>query len=157
KYFKDLDEQMQNGGLAAMVHALLNRDISNFEVRDIPQTEALAEQKTLSLDSIDKWWVAVLDRGFVWESRYGVAEFLSWQPFVSTQLWHKSYLQWCSRNRVSRPKDATQLGKRMADMYQKARPGGHEVIGEVEALSSHEEDELRVIRQYRPHGYEVGN
>jgi hypothetical protein len=89
QYFKELDEQMTNGGLAAMIHELLNRDISDFEVRDIPQTEALAEQKTLSLDSLDKWWLAVLERGFVWESRYGVPEFLTWRPFVSTLLLHK--------------------------------------------------------------------
>src|SRR5262249_16397947 len=131
-----------------------NRDIGDCEVRDIPKTDALAEQKILSLDSLDKWWLAVLERGFVWESRYGVTDFLTLRPFVSTLLLHKSYLQWCNRNRVSRPKDATQLGKRMTEMYQRARPRRHEIIGEVEAFSG---DEPRVIRQNRPHGYDVGS
>jgi hypothetical protein len=157
QYFNELAEQMQDGGLAAMIHELLQRDISKFEVRDIPHTEALAEQKALSLDSLDKWWLAVLERGFVWESRYGITDFLQWRPFASTLLLHKSYLQWCHRNRVTRPKDATQLGKRMTEMYQSARPWRHEIIGEVEAYSGNVEDELQVINQYRPHGYDVGD
>jgi len=153
QYFKALNEQMQNGGLAAMIHDLLHRDISGFEVRDIPQTEALAEQKMLSLDTLDKWWLAVLERGFVWESRYGETEFLDWWPFVSTQLLHKSYLQWCARNRVAWPMDVTLLGKRMTDMYRAARPRGEAVIGEVEAAGN---EEPKVIYQDRPHGYNVG-
>jgi hypothetical protein len=156
EYFTALDSQMRDGGLAAMIHDLLNRDISKFEVRDVPQTAALKEQKTLSLGSLDKWWLAVLERGFVWESRYGVRDFQHWRPFVSTLLLHRSYLQWCSRNRVSRPKDETQLGKRMSEMYQKSRPRRQEVIGEVEAHSG-VEDELQVIWHYRPHGYDVGD
>jgi hypothetical protein len=158
-YFKALNDQMRDGGLAAMIHDLLNRDITDFEVRDISQTEALAEQKILSLDSLDKWWLAVLKRGFVWESRYGESEFLDWRPFVSTQLLHRSYLQWCNRNRVSRPKDETQLGKRMTEMYQRARPRGHEIIGEVEASSRGPdgEENPKVITKYRPHGYDVGS
>jgi hypothetical protein len=153
-YFKALNDQMRGGGLAAMIHDLLNRDIGEFEVRDIPQTDALADQKMLSLDSLDKWWLAVLERGFVWESRYGVTDFLTWRPFVSTLLLHKSYLQWCNRNRVSRPRDATQLGRRMTEMYQQARPRRDEIIGEIEASSG--DDGLRVITKYRPHGYDVG-
>ncbi len=54
-YFATIDRQMNKGGLAAMLHDLLARDISGFEVRDAPQTEALKIQKTLSLSSLEKW------------------------------------------------------------------------------------------------------
>src|SRR5262249_2991003 len=147
-------DQMEAGGLAAMIHELLNRDISKFDVRKVPQTEALAEQKTLSLDDLDKWWRAVLERGFVWESRYGLKEFLEWRPFVSTQLLLKSHLQWCDHNRISRPKSAAQLGKRMTEMYRSTRPWRDEIIGEAESSNWYTNDPI--IRQQRAPGYDVG-
>ncbi len=50
-YFSAIERQMQNGGAAAMLHDLLNRDLSGFEVRNVPQTDALKTQKMLSLDT----------------------------------------------------------------------------------------------------------
>ena len=35
-------------------------DLSNFEVRNIPETPARLDQKFLSMDMIQKWWVDVL-------------------------------------------------------------------------------------------------
>jgi hypothetical protein len=74
-YFAAIVKEMDNGGLAAMLHELLHRDISGFEVRDIPQTEALKTQKALSLSSLERWWLAVLERGFLWKSRHGAPWF----------------------------------------------------------------------------------
>jgi len=36
---------MENGGLAAMLYDLQQRDISRFDVRNFPETSALAAQK----------------------------------------------------------------------------------------------------------------
>ena len=85
KYFADIAQQIDNGGLAAMIYDLLHLDLSGFEVRDIPDSKALAEQKKHSLDSIDRWWLAVLERGFVWRSRHGLPVFNAWHEFVSTE------------------------------------------------------------------------
>ena len=155
-YFKAVDNQMANGGLAAMIHELLHRDISGFEVRDVPQTEGLADQKELSLDSLDQWWLAVLERGYVWDSRCGVADFLTWRPFASTQLLQRSYLQWCKANSVRWPMSRILLKKRMREVHgDEHRPRRRDIIGEVEA-SSGLEDELKIVWQDRPRGYEVG-
>lgn len=53
-YFAAIDEQMNDGGQAALLHLLLNRDISKFNPRDVPQTDALAEQKQHSRRGIDQ-------------------------------------------------------------------------------------------------------
>jgi hypothetical protein len=98
-YFAAIERQMKEGGLAAMLHELLARNISDFEVRAVPQTEALVIQKTLSLSSLERWWLAVLSRGFLWKSRFGADYFRNWQTFYSTELLHRSYLQWCQENR----------------------------------------------------------
>jgi hypothetical protein len=63
-FFAALNAQMDAGGLAAMLHDLLALDLGDWHPsRGIPQTQALAEQKALSLDPASKWWMAVLDRG----------------------------------------------------------------------------------------------
>lgn len=63
-FFAALNDQMAKGGHAAMLHDLLALDFSGWHPsRGIPQTQALAEQKALSLDPASKWWMEVLDRG----------------------------------------------------------------------------------------------
>ena len=54
KYFAAIARQMDNGGRAALLHYLLNLDISGFDVRAVPQTAALADQKTRSRRGVDR-------------------------------------------------------------------------------------------------------
>jgi hypothetical protein len=54
KYFAAIAKQMDDGGREALLYFLLNRDLSNFNVRLVPQTEALAEQKAHSRRGIDR-------------------------------------------------------------------------------------------------------
>jgi hypothetical protein len=135
QYFARIAEQMDNGGLAAMIYDMLHRDIAGFEVRNVPTTSALADQKKHSLDSLDRWWLTVLDRGFVWVSRHGASVFLGWHEFYTTELLHRSYLQWCGNNRIAYPMSRVQLGKRMAELYEKRRPRDVHIIGEIEVVS----------------------
>ena len=45
---------MDNGGREALLHHLRNRDLSGFNVRTVPQTDALADQKAHSRRGIDR-------------------------------------------------------------------------------------------------------
>ena len=60
QYFEALDAELKNGGLAAMLHELLHRDISAFNVRSVPQTTGLVDQKVRSLRGVDAWWHEIL-------------------------------------------------------------------------------------------------
>ena len=52
-YFKKLNEELDGGGLAAMLHDLLGMDLGEWHPReDVPQTEALRRQKVLSLKGV---------------------------------------------------------------------------------------------------------
>jgi hypothetical protein len=155
-YFAAIDKQMRAGGLAAMLHELLTRDISGFEVRAVPQTEALATQKLFSLDSLDRWWLAVLERGFVLRSRHGVPEFGAWHEFYSTELLHRSYQQWCGDTRVLHPSAREALGARMRAIYSPARPRGDQVIGELETWPPGKTQADLVVKSDRPPGYSLG-
>jgi len=156
-YFDAIREQMENGGLAALIYDMLHRDISKFDVRDVPDSAALTDQKRHSLDTLDRWLMTVLERGFVWRSRFGLPVLADWQVFVATELLHQSYLQWCDESRVSRPMTREQLGRRLAELYQPGRPRGEAIIGEVgSALFGTNDPDKLVMRQNRPHGYLLG-
>jgi hypothetical protein len=62
-YFKSLADELENGGAEAMLHELLHRDLSSFNVRDVPQTAGLMDQKVRSLHGFDAWWCEVLADG----------------------------------------------------------------------------------------------
>lgn len=124
EYFGALNQQMDAGGLAAMLHDLLKYDITNFNVRSVPQTTALADQKRLSMDSLHRWWATVLEREYVYRSRFGASVFLEWRCFVTTQLLDTSYRQWCTDNREGRPMSREQLGAMMKALYKPCRPQG---------------------------------
>jgi hypothetical protein len=48
-YFTSILQQMKNGGLQGMLFDLLQMDLSDFELRNVPETAALIAQKRLSL------------------------------------------------------------------------------------------------------------
>jgi hypothetical protein len=152
--FNALYSQMENGGLAAMIYDLLHRDISGFDPRDVPKTQALADQHRRSLDSLDQWWLTVLERGFIWRSRFCLDEFGGWLEFCTTELLNGSYLQWSADTRAARPANRVALGCRMSEMYQDARPRGPQIIGELDTWPPNaQRDQLIVKDGKRPPGY----
>lgn len=63
KYFKALADETYNGGLEAMLYYLKNLDIRGFNVRAVPETDGLTDQKIQSLDSVMVWWLQKLRDG----------------------------------------------------------------------------------------------
>lgn len=52
-FFNEVAQSMREGGLANLLHMLLNVDVSNFDVRRVPSTEELDQQKSLSRKGVD--------------------------------------------------------------------------------------------------------
>jgi hypothetical protein len=144
-YFAAIEQQLANGGLAAMLYDLLQRDISGFEPRQVPQTEALREQQRLGMNSLERWWKAALDREFVWNSRFGADCFTIWYEFYATELLHNSYVQWCNDNRPFDRKSLEQLGTFMTSIYGRSkRPRGRYPIRELGAMVRRDDTEDKV-------------
>jgi hypothetical protein len=173
-YFADIAAQMQGGGLAALIWDMLHRDITGFEVRDIPATAALKTQKTLTLGSLERWWHAVLSRGFLWKSKHGTPWFRAWHEFYTTELLMRSYLQWCGETRPYDRKRREQLGRFFAETYAVSRPRGLHPGYEIDSIDRRETHEIvspagTVIQPGRPlddvaivnlehsNGYHVGD
>jgi hypothetical protein len=162
-YFKAITAEMDAGGREAMLHELLNRDIDSFEVRDVPETEGLREQKALSLDSLGQWWSAVLDRGYVYKSKYGTPWFADWHEFISTELLYQSYSQFCTAAKPYGRKSREALGKFMSKLHQgKRASNGGDPIFEIDSIDTDRNlprslDEIAIARsKIRVWGYDLG-
>lgn len=62
-YFREMDEQLADGGLEAFLHDLLQFDLTAIDLRKVPKTKALLDQKLNSFDSPDEWWLDRLKAG----------------------------------------------------------------------------------------------
>lgn len=62
-YFAAMDEEMENGGREALLDYLLNFDLSKVNLRKVPNTSELFNQKLNSLDSLQSWILTVLEEG----------------------------------------------------------------------------------------------
>jgi uncharacterized protein DUF5906/TOTE conflict system primase-like protein len=63
EYFAAIDDEMNDGGREALLHDLLQFDLSSVNLRIVPMTEALRHQKDNSLNTEEGWWLDVLERG----------------------------------------------------------------------------------------------
>jgi hypothetical protein len=62
-YFAAIEEELQNGGRGALLHYLQHFDISNVDLRRIPETAALRDQKLASMESDRTWLLNLLREG----------------------------------------------------------------------------------------------
>jgi Primase C terminal 2 (PriCT-2)/Bifunctional DNA primase/polymerase, N-terminal/Family of unknown function (DUF5906) len=66
QYFGDLESDLEAGGYEALLHYFLREvDLDGFNVRQVPQSEGLIEQRDQSLDPLDAWWVELLETGIL--------------------------------------------------------------------------------------------
>ncbi|MET4493533.1 primase-helicase family protein [Bradyrhizobium sp. LA7.1] len=63
EYFRAIDEEMENGGREALMWEMLNFDLRRTNIRVIPETMALLEQKLETMSTEQKWWMDMLEAG----------------------------------------------------------------------------------------------
>lgn len=69
KYFKAIQDELNNGGYENLLYYLMNYDISNFDVRTVPKTEALRDQRIMSFSPDIEWWFDKLVEGEIFEGQ----------------------------------------------------------------------------------------
>lgn len=65
-YFAALRDEMENGGLGAMLFDLQKMDLSKFDVRKAPYTTGLKEQMLHTMSHEKRWWYEELQSGEMW-------------------------------------------------------------------------------------------
>ena len=104
-FFRAIAKQMEEGGREALLHFLLTYDLSEYEVRNVPQTAALRDQKDLSLDPTQDWWLEKLREGSLFSDQEG------WPLEVRKELLVNDYIEHAKRWMITRRGSATALGK----------------------------------------------
>jgi hypothetical protein len=106
EYFTLLNQELDNGGLEALLQDLLSRDIRTFKHRVVPVTSALIDQKLLSLEPHDAWWFEKLQRGHL-------TGFAAGWDLVNKQVLQDDYIECVKKLGVNRRASATSLGMQL--------------------------------------------
>lgn len=96
-YFEAIHKQLENGGYESLLFDLLNEDLTNFNPRRFPNSNAAFGIKLLSAKSIHQYLYNVLNEGCF---DVGNATAIgSWPEFsISTETVFQDYCIWCVRN-----------------------------------------------------------
>jgi hypothetical protein len=119
EYFAEMDLELANGGREALLRDLLDFDLSSVNLRQIPRTEALLEQKIRSLDSVESWWFERLMAGTT--TRGGG----QWRQEMPCESLFDDYIAASERIGVKRKQEQTVFGMKLAKLVaglEKKRP-----------------------------------
>lgn len=111
-YFGAIIHQMENGGFEALMYHLLSSDLEGLNLRKRPQTDALADQKLRSLDSVATWLYGCLNNGGIEEAETSSSTYFhEWPETYKTIRMYNAYLEYCKRVRQNHPVRDTVFGK----------------------------------------------
>lgn len=124
-YFAALVGQMEGGGYAALLHHFLTHDYSDVNLRKVPTTAALVEQKlnTLSLD--EGWLIDILLEGVLPGDAEGVG-------VTPRRVLYEDYVRRAQKRGSTRRAFETQLGI----LLRRLIPGVESVAGTTETPAS---------------------
>lgn len=118
-YFREMDEELANGGLEALLADLLAFDLRSVDLWKIPRTDALLEQKIRSLNSVESWWFERLTSGTT--ARLGS----NWQEEVPCTTLFNDYVLTSDKVGYRRKAEETvfgiTLGRMLPGMIRKVR------------------------------------
>lgn len=122
-WFRALINQMENGGRAALMHHLQGRDLSQFNPRQAPKTDALLDLKSRNFKAHEHWWFEKLrddceesgestPRGDLGE----VFEQPLWNREVPKEVLYSEYHAFARRLNERFPLNKEHLGKALRKM-----------------------------------------
>jgi hypothetical protein len=117
-YFAEMDRELEDGGFEHLLGALLRFPIDSVNLRQIPRTSALLEQKIRSLDSIEAWWFARLFAGAP------LRRLLEWKAEIPTNDLFEDYIAASEKIGIKRKQEETIFGtklKRLVPSLRRAR------------------------------------
>jgi 5S rRNA maturation endonuclease (ribonuclease M5) len=102
EWFERIYQQMRNGGMEAMLYDLLKWDISKFDPRDFPKTDALIDQVLTTMCTAKKFWYSQLQQGKITKYKDFDTEY-DFGEFISTQDFHECYLNYADKLKDRHP------------------------------------------------------
>jgi phage/plasmid-associated DNA primase len=94
-YFAQLFKERDSGGAAALLYVLRDVDLSKFDVRAVPWTQGLIDQKMASLSGVEAWWQEVLAEG---QLPMTLGDWEADEVAVARQSLREAYNRWAKEN-----------------------------------------------------------
>jgi hypothetical protein len=110
-YFAALHRQMANGGLQALLHDLLNEDLSSFDARTKPQSAHGFDMQLRSSEPVVRWWYERLYEGSLAGSTDDL-NITGWEQEPNKDAIHNCFLAYCQTHR-QRTIDKSVFGKKL--------------------------------------------
>jgi hypothetical protein len=141
QYFAELKAELDAGGRSALLYYLLNLDIAEFNVRAVPQTDALLRQKEESWPLEQKWLHEVLFRGYFTSSQYGCQELETWWNQISCNLVAESFEKYArARGKLAYSQSTNRIGHLLLSVgftRERIKAQNSIVMGEVAVPGEH--------------------
>ena len=103
-YFREMLFELDSGGREALLHDMLAFDLSKVDVRIIPRTAALLEQKIRTFDPIDNWWFQRLRSGGI------TSKHDDWLELIPVEALYEDFVATAEKIGVRRKSDLTSFG-----------------------------------------------
>ncbi len=110
EYFAEMDRELENGGFEHLLGALLCFPLDSVNLRQIPRTKALLEQKVQSLNSIESWWYGRLMAGAP------THKLTEWKNEIPTQHLFLDYIESSDQVGIKRKKAETEFGTKLGKL-----------------------------------------
>lgn len=104
EYFARIRAALDDGGREHLLHYLQTYDLAEYDVRQIPATSALIEQKISTYATEEEWWYARLARG-------AISEELGWPYTIEIHTLHDAYLRYAQAVGVQRRASLTAFAR----------------------------------------------
>ena len=106
----------------AFLYDMLNRDLSQWYIGNIPETKGLKDQRIMSLNSIGNWLVDAITRGYFEDVDIQGQEG-KWVAVIPANKLAKSYHTYCNNYRVNQydMKSETLFGKELVKIFRRVR------------------------------------
>lgn len=108
-FFQAMMAEMQDGGYGRLLHDLLEFDLSTVNLRDIPQTAGLLEQKIRSLAPEVAWWYECLWKGAITGEE--------WKDVIECADVEAAYVGFCDRRKYKTTRAFSYLVKYVLERY----------------------------------------
>lgn len=103
-YFSALQQERENGGPARLLRYLLDLDISQVDLRNAPQTDALIEQKLQTMDMVGKFLFECLSYSRLYPQG------THWPKYIETQHLFRFFKQFAKQTGLPDRGDETAFG-----------------------------------------------
>jgi len=136
KHFGKIQKELASGGYEAMLHELMHRDFSDRDIRNVPITKGLVNQKLESLPPELGWWLKLLKEG-------ELPAHCKWGSHVVTASLHAAYIEDMKELGINRRLNQVHFTRRLKRMIPDTASSGVQLRIKLEGIGEYGEASVK--------------